>query len=125
MLRALLFVAAGGAIGAAARYGVSIWLDVAAEVFPWPTLVVNLVGSFLIGLALPALLHRPLAQLLLMTGVLGGFTTFSAFSLDVLALLQAGRQGTALVYVLASVVGGLALVLLGFVLGRALFQVQP
>lgn len=125
MVRALLLVAFGGAIGAAARYGVAVWLSASMATFPWHTLAVNLIGSFLIGLALPALLNRPAAQLLVVTGLIGGFTTFSAFSLETLSLMQAGRPGAALLYVVASVLGGLLLAALGFALGRLLVPVQP
>jgi CrcB protein len=71
--------------------------------FPWGTLAVNLIGSFAIGVIWVALAGRGAGHLLLVTGFLGGFTTFSAFSLDTLRLIEGGQVGTALGYVAASV----------------------
>ncbi len=111
-------VALGGAVGALARYGVAVWLSVPTGRFPFATLAVNLAGSFAIGLLGPALLRHDAWRLLVVTGVLGGFTTFSAFSLETLALFQAGRTGAALIYVIGSVAGGVLCAALGFALGR-------
>lgn len=116
-MRAVLLVALGGALGAAARYGVALWLaDVAAR-FPWHTLAVNLVGSFALG-ALVALSMRDATRLLVLTGLLGGFTTFSTFSVEVLALFQSGRPVAALAYAGISVLGGVLCSLVGFGLAR-------
>ena len=101
-----------------ARYVVTLWLAEQAYRFPLGTLAVNLAGSFLIGLVAPALLRHDAWRLLVVTGLLGGFTTFSAFSLETLALLQTGRNGAALLYVVFSVFGGLLCAALGFALGR-------
>ncbi len=120
MLRAFLLVALGGGVGAAARFGVSLWLADAAQRFPVHTLAVNLAGSFAIGVLGPALARQPAGRLMLVTGLLGGFTTFSAFSLEAVALVQAHRAGAAFAYVAVSVGGGLALAALGFALGRML-----
>ncbi len=100
MMTPLLHVALGGALGAVLRH-----LAVLAVGFPFGTLVVNVAGSFAIGLLWVALAGRGLAGWapLLMTGLLGGFTTFSAFSLDTLRLVEDGRIGAAGGYVLASV----------------------
>lgn len=110
---AALLVALGGAVGAVVRYAVGMWAVPDAR-WPWGTLAVNLVGSLAIGLLAPSLARHDAARLLVVTGVLGGFTTFSAFSLDALALLHAGRAGAALGYVAVSTVGGLALCALGW-----------
>ena len=89
---------------------------------PWATLTVNLVGCLAIGVLLAVLLDRfpahPWLRPLLATGVLGGFTTFSAFAVDAVQLVDAGRWPVAVGYVLVSVVGGLAAVVLGLLLGR-------
>ena len=117
MTYALPFVALGGALGATLRYlAILLWPA------PWGVMAVNVAGCFAIGLlAVPLLLSdrgpHPLAPLLV-TGVLGGFTTFSAFSLDALRLIEGGRLGTALIYVGGSV--GLSLLAcgLGLWIGR-------
>ncbi len=100
MMSSLFQVALGGAVGASLRFLVGQTLA-----FPLATLAVNIVGSLAIGLLWVVLQARGLAQLapLLITGVLGGFTTFSAFSLDTLRLVEQGRVGLAGGYVIASV----------------------
>jgi CrcB protein len=109
MFSTVLQVAVGGAIGAVARFGVS-----ALVVFPIGTLAVNVVGSFLIGVLWVWAASRGAAALpFLMTGVLGGFTTFSAFSLDTMRLVEDGRITGALGYVLASVMLSLLACALG------------
>ena len=107
-MKILLSVAFGGAFGAAARYMVGnyvgTWLGVG---IPWPTLLVNIVGSFGLGVfvALSALVWSPSAPLraFVVVGLLGGFTTFSAFSLEVVLLAERGRLETAALYALGSV----------------------
>lgn len=115
-------VALGGAIGALLRYYVGLGLNNKGAL-PWGTLAVNLVGSLLIGfLALYAMKQKwsePWA-LFAVTGVLGGFTTFSAFSLENLQLLQDGKPALALVYALGSVALGLLLAWSGFQLAQRL-----
>ena len=99
-------VALGGAIGATARYMAgALATRIAGRGFPWGTLTVNVVGSFLMGALVVALAERFGNRLapFLMTGVLGGFTTFSTFSLDVATLVERGRPGAAAGYALASV----------------------
>jgi CrcB protein len=100
MMSTLFSVALGGAIGAVLRLGVGL-----AVAFPYGTLAVNVAGSFAIGLLWILLESRGLQVWLpfLITGVLGGFTTFSAFSLDTLRLVEDGRIGQAGMYVAASV----------------------
>jgi CrcB protein len=96
----LLWVGLGGALGALCRYTWSAAF-VAGERFPWATLTINIAGSFLIGLAWGAWSQEgwfnTWGRAFLVTGVLGGFTTFSAFSLETIALAEAGRVVTALI----------------------------
>src|SRR5690606_11384081 len=116
----LLLVAAGGAIGALARYGVGVgaarWLGLA---FPWGTLAVNVVGGFAMGwLAARVGPEQETLRLALGVGVLGGFTTFSAFSLETVRLME-HQPGLAALYVAASVVLSVGACWLGLFLGRA------
>lgn len=107
-------VGLGGALGSMTRYAVG--LAVSSSTFPYATLTVNVIGCFCIGLALPsaerAAALSPDLRLLLVVGFLGGFTTFSAFGYETLALLRSGA-GLALLNVAANVVLGLLAVLLG------------
>lgn len=104
-------VALGGALGASARYlaGVAA-LRFLGPGFPWATFGVNVLGSFFMGVLVVVLAHKGGNALapLLMTGLLGGFTTFSAFSLDAVTLFERGQAGLAAAYVLGSVVLALA-----------------
>lgn len=123
MLTQLLWVALGGAIGSAARYGASLAIARhLGRAFPYGTLTVNVTGSFAIGALAVVLSARPQAnelwRLLLLTGVLGGFTTFSAFSLETLQLLGAGATGRAFVNVAANVVLCLAACWAGMLLAQ-------
>ena len=117
---AYLLAALGGALGALARWGVGHLLPSSPGDWPWATLTVNLTGCLLIGVLLAVLPARfpraPWLRPLLATGVLGGFTPFSAFSLDVVLLWDRRQAGLAVAYVLVSVaasVGGLVLALRG------------
>lgn len=99
----IILVAAGGAIGSVFRYLVGVWsVRLAGVNFPWGTLTVNVVGSFLIGLLVELVARRLNAsmemRLFLVTGVLGGFTTFSSFSLDAVSLFERGALGLSAVY---------------------------
>lgn len=101
-------VAVGGALGAVSRYSFGlVALALIGNRFPWATLGVNVVGSFLIGLAAvligDRILDGELWRPLIIVGFLGAFTTFSAFSLDTLLLLQQGNYNSALAYMLGSV----------------------
>ena len=120
----LLLIAAGGAIGATARHLVGGFaLKQLGSGFPYGTLAVNIVGSFAMGL-LVALLARYGAsggtRLFLATGLLGGFTTFSAFSLEVALLWERGQAGLAALYVTLSVAAGIAALFGGLALVRGL-----
>ena len=105
----ILLVAAGGAIGSVGRYvvagAVERWLGIA---FPYGTLAVNVVGSavlgLLVGLFTSLFETTPDLRLFLVVGILGGFTTFSAFSLDTIALFERGEAGRAILYIALSVV---------------------
>ena len=115
MSQTLPLIALGGALGSVLRY-----LLVAGIGAPWGTAAVNVLGSFAIGLFFVLLDARTGWQLFLMTGLLGGFTTFSAFSLDTLKLMQQGQAAQAALYVLASVALSLIAVALGVALARGL-----
>ncbi|KUF12499.1 fluoride efflux transporter CrcB [Pseudoponticoccus marisrubri] len=117
----VLQVALGGALGASARYLTGLGLTrLLGKGFPWGTLVVNIAGSFLMGALVVALLHLQGNRFapLLMTGLLGGFTTFSAFSLDAVTLFERGQGGLAALYVTASVAGSIAALFAGLALAR-------
>ena len=121
-----LWICAGGAAGTGARYLLSGWaLAALGPSFPYGTLAVNLIGSFCMGLFVP-LGHAspglsPTARLALTTGVLGGFTTYSAFNEQTLRFTQEGSYGLALANVGATLAGCLAAGLLGVAGGRWLF----
>ena len=121
----VIWVAVGGALGSAARYGVNVWSSrlLGAE-FPWHTLIVNVVGCFVMG-ALVELMALKLnvgndTRAFLTTGILGGFTTFSAFSLDFALLVERKTYGAALAYGLGSVALSLIAVFAGLSLVRTL-----
>jgi CrcB protein len=121
----LLLVAVGGAIGSVLRYCVGVWaLRIAGPAFPWGTLAVNVVGCFLIGLLAELITRRyggsVELRLLLITGFLGGFTTFSAFSLDTIALFERGATMAGITYVVASVAVSLIAVFAGLAVVRSL-----
>ena len=119
--REMALVAAGGALGAAARYGVAESFPVASSTFPATTLAVNLTGAFALGLLLEHLLRRGRAhgwiRLLVGIGVLGSFTTFSTFAVEVAGLLRDGEATIAGGYVAASVAGGIAACFAGLAVG--------
>jgi CrcB protein len=120
-VRLSLLVLAGSALGGLARFWLGAWMVVVAGAdFPWGTLLINVVGSLVIGLAASAL---PVAdsgsRAFVMVGLCGGFTTFSAYSLQVLELLQAERLGAALGYMGGSTVLCVLASWLGWAAGRA------
>lgn len=112
----VLAVAAGAAAGALARWGAGLWLNARWASFPLGTLFVNAVGGLLIGMALAWFERSPneMLRLLLVTGFLGGLTTFSSFSAESLLLLQRGQWGLAAGHTLAHLLGALACAALGF-----------
>ena len=113
-LTVVLVVAAGGAVGACLRVAVGHLAPTAEGAFPWPTLLVNVTGSALLALlpALPAVRRRPLLPPLLGTGVLGGFTTLSAWSQETYDLVVAGETALALAYAAGTLLACLAAVAL-------------
>ena len=115
-----VWVGLAGAAGSIARYAIGLSVDQSR--FPWATLGINLVGSFVLGLFLTLALGRlPVAVMTpVAVGLLGGFTTFSTFSWDGFTMGDSGRVGAAVAYVAASVLGGLAAAALGYTIGRAL-----
>lgn len=121
-----LAVAAGGALGAVARYGMAGLVQrVAGGAFPWGTLAVNVLGALLMGIIVEGAARLWTVptdlRLFLTTGVLGGFTTFSAFSLDAWVLWERGMPVAAVGYVAASVGLSILALVAGFWLGRVGF----
>lgn len=117
----LLGLGAAGAAGALSRYGIGAAFG--SRAFPWPTLGINLLGSFLLGLLLSVAAGRGWSNNItvpLGTGFLGAFTTFSTFSYETQLLLRMQRPVTAAIYVAASVAGGVAAAWGGFEVGRLL-----
>jgi CrcB protein len=125
-VQAYLLVFLGAGIGGALRHGVNVGCArLCGTSFPWGTLTVNVVGSFLMGVIAAWLAFKageewsqPL-RLFLTTGILGGFTTFSAFSLDAVLIWERGQAGLAAAYVIASVVLSIIGLLIGLALVRA------
>jgi CrcB protein len=123
----ILWVALGGALGSAARYGVNVWsARMLGSEFPWHTMIVNILGCFAMG-ALVGLMALKLSvsndiRAFLTTGILGGFTTFSAFSLDFALLVERKSYGAAGAYAAGSVLVSLLAVFAGLYLVRALAQ---
>lgn len=118
MVRAVILVAIGGALGSVLRYLASVFFGrFFSTLFPWATFVVNVLGSLLIGLLLGYFVRNELLyndlRFLLVVGFCGGFTTFSAFSVESLGLLEKGHVALALGYLVASVLVGLAAVWIG------------
>ncbi|WP_424985964.1 fluoride efflux transporter CrcB [Microbulbifer sp. S227A] len=125
MISTVSLVALGGAIGAALRYlsGLGVLRLFGHGDFPVAIITVNVIGSFLMGVFVVAAAQKGLTHLspLVMTGLLGGFTTFSAFSLETMTLIERGATGQAALYILLSVglsVGALAL---GLMMARGVF----
>lgn len=112
----------GGAIGAGCRYWVSVWVQSRAEsVFPFSTLLVNAIGSLLIGVLWQVMEHHPASgglKLFLIVGLLGGFTTFSAFSMETFNLIRSGLLKSALLYVGASNLICIGMAVAGYYLVR-------
>ena len=120
-----LQVALGGAAGAVCRYATGLAaVRLAGQGFPWGTVAVNVLGSFLMGVLVVVLVNiadNRLAPLLL-TGFLGGFTTFSAFLLDAVTLFERGQTGLAAGYVLGSVFLSIAALFAGLALARSILS---
>jgi len=116
MFKNFLLVGLGGALGSMLRY--AAYLLITAKNFPFATLSINIVGSFIIGLVLAFSLKDETFlnnwKLFLATGICGGFTTFSAFSAENVVLLQSEKYLLALIYIIVSIVAGIAAAWLGF-----------
>ena len=116
MIKNLLLVGLGGSIGSMVRYAASFL--VRSKLFPYATLSVNITGSFIIGLIFAmSIKEEGLSnnwKIFLATGICGGFTTFSAFSLENMGLLQTGKIGMAVTYILLSIILGILATFLGY-----------
>jgi CrcB protein len=113
-----VLVAFAGAAGVLARYGIGR-ATLHTEALIWATVGINLAGSFLLGLLTASDWFSRDAREVIGVGFLGGFTTYSTFSVQVVLEADGGRTGTAIAYLLFSVVGGLACAVAGYALGRA------
>lgn len=118
-------VALGGIFGCCARYGVTQWVQsFYGRNFPLATLIINVSGSLLMGFLFVLTLERvsisPTLRMAILTGVLGGFTTFSSFAMETLLLVEDGETGRAVLYVSASLILGLAAAFLGVWCARSL-----
>ncbi|GAB5464968.1 MAG: fluoride efflux transporter CrcB [Candidatus Kapaibacteriales bacterium] len=134
MVRNIILVALGGALGAGLRYILSIYLirgmgkTLGLDRFIWweafkiPTLWINLLSCLLIGLLYEYFIELPKYKLLLITGFLGGLSTFSAFGLESLNLFHTKSFGALITYILVSVLLGIVLVWLGYLISNELFQ---
>ncbi|NTU59321.1 MAG: fluoride efflux transporter CrcB [Chlorobiaceae bacterium] len=121
-MKGVLIVGVGGFVGSIARYLVALAIPFASAGFPYATLAVNLLGSFLIGfiseLALSTTLVSPETRLLLTTGFCGGFTTFSTAMYETMGLVKDGQSLYAGMYVAGSIVGGMACIFSGTLLAK-------
>jgi CrcB protein len=118
----LAVIAVGGAVGACTRYGLTLWLPHRAGAFPWSTFATNVSGCLLIGVLMVLVseawsAHR-LVRPFLGTGVLGGYTTFSTYTVETRALLAGGHAGLGLLYLGATLVCALTAVYAGVLLSR-------
>lgn len=120
MIKNLLLVGLGGGIGSMLRYATGLLIN--SKHFPYATLTVNIIGSFIIGIIVAMSIKEAGLpgqwKLFLATGICGGFTTFSAFSLENMELLQSGKPGMAIMYIMLSVVLGIGAAFLGYFLLR-------
>jgi CrcB protein len=123
-MRTVLAVALAGALGALARWGIGAWFGHRYPSFPWGTMVINISGSFILGVLFAVLVERGIGsattRVALMVGLLGAYTTSSTVSLETFRLLEEGATGSALANIGLSVVLGLLAVWLGITVGRAI-----
>lgn len=124
-MKQALYIGIAGAIGAICRVGIGRLFKDASD-FPMSTLSVNLIGTFILCLLSAGVIQRLTAdkqiQMAVTTGFLGSFTTFSAFSMETVSLMQDGQVMLAILYIAVSVIGGLAIGLFGFRIGRRMVK---
>jgi len=120
MVKSLLAVVVGGAIGCVLRWLISVRFNALFPNLPPGTLIVNLVGGFIIGMALAYFMKNPQLdpawKLLIVTGLCGGMTTFSSFSAEIMLLLQSGNYLWAMLSIMTHVIGSLLMTFAGFAL---------
>ena len=117
----VLLVALGGGLGAASRFGVSLAFPARGDAWPWATFGINVAGSLLIGVLAGWIARNPEAEawrLFLGVGVLGGFTTFSAYSLETMRMIERNDWVGASTYSIGSVIAGLAAVAIGLAMAK-------
>lgn len=123
-LQQVAVLSLGGVLGVNARYWLGLWIARwAGTQFPWGTFLINVTGSFAIGFLATALarwLPHPHLRLLVVTGFLGGYTTYSSFAFESLTLWERGERGPSLAYIAGTVAAGLVGVVLGVALARGL-----
>lgn len=119
MIKEFLLVGFGGAIGSMLRYGCSVLCSIIEISNHWATLFVNSVGSFLIGIIIASCVSNNF-YLFAAIGLCGGFTTFSTFSANVIEILQAGKYGLGLTYILALLILCIAFIMMGLYLGKSM-----
>lgn len=124
----LLVIAAGGALGALLRYQLDRWWPSPVPQFPWTTLLVNVSGCLVIGGFMVMITERwsphALVRPFVGTGVLGGYTTFSTYAVDIVILVRAGHLATAGLYLLLTLIGALLAVTLGMLITRRLLKIE-
>ena len=126
MISTISFVALGGALGASMRYltGLGVVRLLGHHDFPFAIITVNVLGSFLMGVFVSVAAHKGLTHLspLVMTGFLGGFTTFSSFSLETMTLIERGSTGQAAIYIFASVLFSVGALAVGMLVTRGVLS---
>jgi CrcB protein len=119
---AFVAVAVGGALGALGRYGIGLLLPHPSGAFPWATFLINVLGGLLIGMLIVVVTERgrahPLARPFFVTGILGGFTTFSTYAVDAQQLIAVGRVGVAGAYLAGTLVAAVGATWVGLTLAR-------
>ena len=119
----LIVIALGGALGALARYGISRWIHVPKDTFPWATFWTNITGAFVLGLFLTVVIERfpsrRYPRPFFAIGFLGAFTTFSTMAVETVTLIKDGHALLGIVYLLVSIVAGLGVAFAGILAGRA------
>ena len=125
-MQRFLAVICGGAIGAGLRYTIALWANRHGGIFvPYGTIIVNLMGSFCMGLLMVYFNNRPdispLIKLFVITGILGGLTTFSTFNAELLTLIQIPSYGPALLYGTLNIIAGLFICWIGTIVGQLFY----